>query len=139
VLILSGHDESIYAEIAFRAGARGYLMKHEALEKIVEASRRVLRGEIYVSDTLAAKIVKQHVRGQSDVQEAPVSTLSDRELEVFQLIGEWKKTKEIAKQLHLSVKTVEYYREQIKRKLNLKDAGELVQHATAWVQGQVPA
>lgn len=139
VLVLSVHDESIYAEIAFRAGAMGYLMKHEAVGKIVEAIRRVLRGEVYVSETLAAKMVQQHVRGRPNIQEPPISALSDREMEVFQLIGEWKKTREIAQELHLSVKTVEYYREQIKRKLNLKDGGELAQHATAWVQGHVTA
>jgi len=137
ILVVSVHDESIYAEIAFRAGALGYLMKQEALEKILVAIRRVLEGNIYVSDVLAARMLQQQVRGQADVHESPVKSLSDRELEVFQLIGQWKKTKEIAQELHLSVKTVEYYREQIKRKLNLRDAGELTQHATSWVQREV--
>jgi len=134
VLVVSVHDEAIYAEIAFRAGALGYLMKQEALEKILTAIRRVLSGAIYVSETLAAKMLQQQVRGQTDVNESPVKSLSDRELEVFQLIGQWKKTREIAAELHLSVKTIEYYREQIKRKLNLKSAAELTQHATSWVQ-----
>lgn len=134
ILVVSVHDESIYAEIAFRAGALGYLMKQEALDKILVAIRRVLEGNIYVSDGLAARMLQQQVRGQTDVHESPVKSLSDRELEVFQLIGQWKKTKEIAQELHLSVKTVEYYREQIKRKLNLRDASELTQHATSWVQ-----
>ncbi|MFO1476784.1 MAG: response regulator transcription factor [Verrucomicrobiota bacterium] len=138
VLVVSVHDESIYAEIAFRAGALGYLMKQEALEKILTAIRRVLSGAIYVSETLAAKMLQQQVRGQTTVSESPVKSLSDRELEVFQMIGQWKKTKEIAEELHLSVKTVEYYREQIKRKLNLKSAAELTQHATAWVQRETP-
>jgi DNA-binding NarL/FixJ family response regulator len=138
VLVVSVHDEAIYAEIAFRAGALGYLMKQEALEKILTAIRRVLSGAIYVSETLAAKMLQQQVRGQTTVNESPVKSLSDRELEVFQMIGQWKKTKEIAEELHLSVKTVEYYREQIKRKLNLKSAGELTQHATAWVQRETP-
>jgi len=138
VLVVSVHDESIYAEIAFRAGALGYLMKEEALDKVLTAIRRVLSGNIYVSDALAAKMLQQQVRGQTDIQESPVKSLSDRELEVFQMIGEWKKTKEIAGELHLSVKTVEYYREQIKRKLNLKDAAELTQYATAWVQREIP-
>ena len=137
ILVVSVHDESIYAEIAFRAGALGYLMKQEALEKILVAIRRVLEGNIYVSDVLAARMLQQQVRGQADVHESPVKSLSDRDLEVFQLIGQWKKTKEIAQELHLSVKTVEYYREQIKRKLNLRDAGELTQHATSWVQREV--
>src|SRR5260221_7313983 len=92
ILVVSVHDESIYAEIAFRAGALGYLMKEEALEKILTAIRRVLSGAIYVSDNLAAKMLQQQVRGQTDIHESPVKGLSDRELEVFQLIGSWKKT-----------------------------------------------
>ena len=139
ILVVSIHDESVYAEIAFRAGALGYLMKQEALDKIATAIRRVLEGSVYVSDTLGAKMLQQRVRGQTDVHASPVQALSDRELEVFQLIGQWKKTKEIAQELHLSVKTVEYYREQIKRKLNLKDGSELTQHATAWAQREIPA
>lgn len=139
ILVVSVHEESIYAEIAFRAGALGYLMKQEALDKIATAIRRVLEGSVYVSDKLAAKMLQQRVRGQTDVQESPIQALSDRELEVFQLIGQWKKTKEIAQELHLSVKTVEYYREQIKRKLNLKDASELTHYATSWVQRDIPA
>jgi DNA-binding NarL/FixJ family response regulator len=139
VLILSVHDEAIYAEVAFRAGALGYLMKHEAIDKIVPAIRRLLAGNVFVSEALAAKMVQNQVRGRTDVHESPVKTLSDRELEVFQLIGAWKRTTEIARELHLSVKTIEYYREQIKRKLNLKDASELAQYATAWAQREVAA
>jgi DNA-binding NarL/FixJ family response regulator len=133
VLVVSSHDESIYAEIAFRAGALGYLMKDEALDKIIMAIRRVLSGAIYVSDSLAAKMLQQQIRGQTNINESPVKDLSDRELEVFQLIGQWKTTRDIAEELHLSVKTIEYYREQIKRKLSLKNAAELTQRATAWV------
>ncbi len=139
ILVVSVHDETVYAEIAFRAGALGYLMKQEALEKIITAVRRVMAGSVYVSDSLAAKMLQQQVRGNTDVQQPAIKSLSDREVEVFHLIGQWKKTKEIAGELHLSVKTVEYYREQIKRKLNLKDASELTQYATAWVQREVPA
>lgn len=139
ILVVSVHDESIYAELAFRAGATGYLMKQEALDRIPTAIRRVLEGSVYVSDALAARMLQQRVRGQVDVQDTPVKSLSDRELEVFQMIGRWKKTKEIAQELHLSVKTVEYYREQIKRKLSLRDASELAQHATSWVQRENPA
>src|SRR3954470_3902375 len=138
VLVVSAHDESIYAEIAFRAGALGYLMKEEALEKIVMAIRRVLSGAIYVSDPLAARLLQQQVRGQNHINESPVKGLSDRELEVFQMIGQWKKTRDIAEELHLSIKTIEYYREQIKRKLNLKNAGELTEYATSWVQREIP-
>ena len=138
VLVVSTHEESMYAEIAFRAGALGYLMKGGALDNIVTAIRRVLSGNIYVSDTLAARMLQQQVRGQTDIQQSPVKTLSDRELEVFQLIGQWRKTKEIAQVLHLSIKTIEYYREQIKQKLSLKSAGELTQYATCWVQRESP-
>src|SRR3989449_4880448 len=138
VLVVSTHDESIYAEIAFRAGALGYLMKEEALDKILPAIRRVLTGAIYVSDTLAAKMLQQQVRGQKDVHDSPIKRLSDREMEVFQLIGQWKKTSEIAQELHLSIKTIEYYREQIKHKLDLKTASELTHYATSWVQREQP-
>ncbi len=138
VLVVSTHDESIYAEIAFRAGALGYLMKADALEKVLTAIRRVLSGAIYVSDALAAKMLQQQVRGQTDIHQSPVKGLSDREMEVFQLIGQWKKTRDIAQELHLSIKTIEYYREQIKRKLNLKTASELTHYATSWVQRQLP-
>jgi DNA-binding NarL/FixJ family response regulator len=137
ILVVSGHDEAIYAEIAFRAGALGYLMKEDALEKILTAIRRVLTGAVYVSDALAARLLQQQIRGQTDIQESPVKSLSDREMEVFRLIGQWKKTRDIAEELHLSIKTIEYYREQIKRKLSLKDAAELTQYATSWVQRQV--
>src|SRR5262249_56398744 len=105
-----------------------------ALEKIVSAIRRVLSGTVYVSDSLAAKMLQQQIRGQTDINESPVKSLSDREMEVFRLIGQWKKTREIAEELHLSIKTIEYYREQIKRKLNLKSASELTHYATQWVQ-----
>jgi DNA-binding NarL/FixJ family response regulator len=138
VLVVSGHDESVYAEVAFRAGALGYLMKQEALDKVISAIRRVLSGNIYVSDSLAAKMLQQQIRGKTDLQQSPVKDLSDRELEVFQMIGEWKKTSEIAHELHLSIKTIEYYREQIKRKMNLKNSAELTQHATNWVKKEQP-
>lgn len=138
VLVVSAHDESVYAEIAFRAGALGYLMKAEALEKVVTAIRRVLSGNVYVSDALASRMLQRQVRGQTDIEQSPVKGLSDRELEVFQLIGKWKKTKQIAQELHLSIKTIEYYREQIKQKLGLKSAVELTQHATSWVQRENP-
>jgi len=138
VLVVSAHDEAVYAEVAFRAGALGYLQKSEDLGKLIPAIRRVLSGNIYVSEKLAERMLEQQIRGKTSVQESPVQDLSDRELEVYQLIGRWKKTSEIAQELHLSTKTIEYYREQIKRKLNLKTAAELTHHATNWVQGQSP-
>ncbi|HVM51329.1 MAG TPA: response regulator transcription factor [Candidatus Acidoferrum sp.] len=139
VLVVSAHDETVYAEIAFRAGALGYLMKSEAADKIVGAVRRVLSGNIYVSDALADRMLRQQVGGRPDMQESLPQRLSSRELEVFQLIGEWKGTSEIARQLHLSVKTIEYYREQIKQKLALQSAAELTQCATTWVQRELAA
>jgi DNA-binding NarL/FixJ family response regulator len=138
VLVVSGHDENIYAEIAFRAGALGYLMKDQALNRVVGAIRRVLSGAIYVCDALGARMLQQQVRGQKSIAQSPVEDLSDREMEVFQLIGQWKKTREIAEELHLSIKTIEYYREQIKRKLNLKTGSELTHYATSWVQRSQP-
>jgi DNA-binding NarL/FixJ family response regulator len=136
--VLSAHDESVYAEVAFRAGALGYLMKEEALDKLLTAIQRVLSGAVYVSDNLASKMLQHQVRGRAPIQESPVQGLSDRELEVLKLIGEWKKTSDIAHELHLSIKTIEYYREQIKRKLNLRSAIELTHYATSWVQRGVP-
>ncbi len=138
ILVISVHDESIYAEIAFRAGALGYLMKGAAVEKVPTAIRRVLDGEIYVSEALAAKMVSKQIRGQNTGVSTPAENLSDRELEVFQMIGRWKGTRQIAEELHLSIKTIEYYREQIKKKLELSNATELTQAATAWVQKEMP-
>ena len=134
ILVLSVHDESVYAEMAFRAGAMGYLMKDQALEKVLEAIRRLLSGSVYVSDAVAVKLLQKQLQGTPAAGSSPADLLSDRELEVFELIGRWKTTRQIAQELHISVKTVEYYREQIKRKLGLKNAVELAQHATAWVE-----
>jgi DNA-binding NarL/FixJ family response regulator len=138
VLVVSAHDENVYAEIAFRAGALGYVMKQSALEQIPAAIRRVLAGQLYVSEALAARMLQQRIRGDVPPQHSPVDALSDREFEVFQLIGQWKKTKEIAAELHLSVKTVEYYREQIKKKLNLRSGPDLTRFATTWMQRESP-
>jgi DNA-binding NarL/FixJ family response regulator len=134
VLVVSMHDESIHGEMAIRAGALGYIMKEEAMEKILVAIRRVLNGEVYVSDALATKLLHQNIHASRDEQVSPLERLSDRELEVLRLIGQWKGTRQIAGELHLSIKTIEYYREQIKKKLNLKDASELVRFAIYWVQ-----
>lgn len=138
VLVMSAHDESIYAEIAFRAGAQGYLMKESAIEHTLTAIRKVLAGSIYVSDALGAKMLEQQIRGHVDTSVPPLKTLTDRELEVLQLIGQWRGTRQIADELHLSVKTIEYYREQLKEKLNLKNASELTQYATSWVARGTP-
>ncbi len=136
VLTLSMHDEAVYGERALRAGARGYIMKQEATEKVVTAIRRVLAGEIYVSDGMAAKMVSKIVGGGAREGGSPVECLSDRELEVFRLIGEGYSTREMAEKLHLSVKTIETYRAHIKDKLNLEDANELLRCAIQWVSRQ---
>ncbi len=132
VLILSMHDESIYAERALRAGANGYIMKQEATEKVLVALRRILSGEIYVSDRIANSMLRHYVRGANVSEHTSVSDLTDRELEVFRLIGEGQGTRQIAEALHLSVKTVESYQAHIKEKLSLRSARELVQHAVEW-------
>jgi DNA-binding NarL/FixJ family response regulator len=132
VLILSMHDESIYAERALRAGANGYIMKQEATDKVLTALRRILNGEIYVSDRVGSTMLQHYVRGTSLATQSSVAELTDRELEVFRLIGEGHSTRQIAEELHLSVKTVESYQAHIKEKLSLRSARELVQHAIEW-------
>ena len=136
VLTLSMHDEGIYAERALRAGARGYIMKQEATEKVVTAIRRVLAGEVYVSEGMAAKMVSKLVSGPADAGGSPVDRLSDRELEVFRLIGAGYGTREMAEKLHLSIKTIETYRAHIKEKLDLVDANELLRTAITWVNAE---
>jgi DNA-binding NarL/FixJ family response regulator len=126
------HDESVYAERALRAGANGYIMKQEATEKVLVALRRILGKEIYVSDRIANRMLQHYVRGNDNGTQVQVSELSDRELEVFRLIGEGRGTRQIAEQLHLSIKTVESYQAHIKDKLSLRSARELVQHAIQW-------
>lgn len=132
VLILSMHDESIYAERALRAGANGYIMKQEATEKVLVALRRILSGEIYVSEKIANNMLQHYIRGAHPSEHSAVADLTDRELEVFRLIGEGHGTRQIAETLHLSVKTVESYQAHIKEKLSLRSARELVQHAVEW-------
>ena len=129
VLILSMHDESIYAERALRARANGYIMKQEATEKVLVAVRRILSGDIYLSDRMANKLLHQYISGASADMNSRLSSLSDRELEVFRLIGEGRSTRQIAEKLHLSIKTVETYQAHIKDKLSLHSGRELVQHA----------
>ena len=137
VLTLSMHDEAVYGERALRAGARGYIMKQEATEKVVTAIRRVLAGEVYVSDGMAAQMVSKLVGGPSKKSGSPVERLSDRELEVFRMLGEGYNTREMAEILHLSVKTIETYRAHIKDKLALQDASELLRSAIQWVNTQL--
>ena len=133
VLVLSMHDETIYAERALRAGARGYIMKQEATNQVLSAVRCVLAGEIHVSQQVSSRIVQGMVGGSGSSQRSPVDRFSDRELEVFRKIGRGAATREIAAELHLSVKTIETYCAHIKEKLRLRSQRELVQHAIQWI------
>ncbi|MBI5388145.1 MAG: response regulator transcription factor [Verrucomicrobia bacterium] len=139
LLVLSMHDESLYAERVLRAGSLGYIMKEEAAESVLVGIRKVLKGEIVLSDKMQARLLHQLVSGGLKKGGSPIDSLSDRELEVFRMIGEGRGTRQIAEDLHLSVRTVEAYREYIKEKLNLKNATELIQHAFQWVHsGALP-
>lgn len=133
VLVVSMHDETIYAERALKSGAKGYIMKSEASEKVVDAIRQVIKNKIYLSDQMKDRMLEKQIRGVPQT-EMSVSMLSDRELEVFELIGKGESTAKIAAQLHLSVKTIETYRANIKSKLGLEDNTELIKHAVQWVQ-----
>lgn len=129
VLMLSMHDEALYAVRALRAGAPGYIMKQEATKKVLTAIRQVLAGEIYLSEKMEKKMMQQLAGGRAGRTGSPIEDLSDRELEVFGLIGQGHGTRQIAEELHLSIKTIESHRAHIKEKLNLKNATELLQHA----------
>ncbi|RJQ54038.1 MAG: DNA-binding response regulator [Nitrospiraceae bacterium] len=132
ILVLSMHDESLYAERCFAAGARGYLMKQEPPEKVILAIKKILNGEVYISDRLSARLLQKFVTKQPDAYSSPIERLSNRELEVFQLIGQGLKTRRIAEELNLSVKTIETYIEHIKRKMDLDDSRDLILHAVQW-------
>jgi DNA-binding NarL/FixJ family response regulator len=133
ILVLSMHDETLFAERALRAGARGYLMKREAITGLVAAIRRVLSGRIYVSEGMA-QVVLERLGGDGAPADNPLAGLTDREIEVFELIGRGLSTGSIAEQLGVSIKTVETYRSNIKSKLNLKDATDLLRFATTWTE-----
>lgn len=132
MLVSSMHDESLFAERALRAGAAGYISKQESPEKIIDAVRRVLRGEIYLSPRMTSRLLHRISTGEP-LEKNAVETLSDRELEVFEMVGQGLSTKQIARKLDLSHKTIETHREKIKLKLNLKNSAELSRHATQWV------
>ena len=134
ILMMSMHDEAFYAERALRAGAQGYVMKQRATEDVATAIRKVLSGELYLSDELSAKLLRRAVDGDVGPGQSGVSQLSDRELEVLQLLGQGVSTRDVADQLNLSVKTIESYRANIKRKLELKNAAELMRFAVDWVR-----
>jgi DNA-binding NarL/FixJ family response regulator len=136
VLVLSMHDESLYALRALKAGALGYVMKAEALSQVVNAVRRVLDGRIFVSPQFGEKLIFKAVHGSDSGSPSPVDRLSDRELEVLMMLGKGHSTKSIAKELNLSVKTIETHRAHIKEKLGFTDAGEMVRFAIDWVAHQ---
>ena len=133
-LMVSMHDESIYAERALRAGARGYVMKAAPSEKVIEAIRRVLSGGLYLSEAIGGRLLDTFLNGRnSNIGTSTIEQLSDREIEIFRAVGEGRGTREIARTLFLSVKTVETHRAHIKEKLQLKTAPELVRAAVEWV------
>ena len=134
ILVLSMYDESLYAERALLAGARGYIMKQEATTLVVQALRKVLAGEIYASANVKEKAFQRLVDQHASFKKSPIDVLTDRELEVFRLIGEGLSTREIAERLHLSVKTIGTYRENIKDKLGLKHNTQLIKMAVFWSQ-----
>ena len=136
VLVISMHDESLYAERVLRAGGRGYIMKQEGGKKMMEAIRQVLSGQIYVSHKMSARILELFSGRRPDSTSSPVGSLTDREFEVFQLIGQGKSTRKISEHLHISVKTVEVHRANIKTKLDIKSAGELMHYAMRWVEAR---
>jgi DNA-binding NarL/FixJ family response regulator len=138
VLIISMHDETLYAERVIKAGGRGYIMKQEGPEKIVQAVLKVLSGGISVSERIAAQILDAMSGGKSGKSgtSSSVSTLTDREFEVYRLLGQGKEPHEIARTLHLSIKTVDTHRAHIRQKLGLRNGTELIHHATRWTAEQ---
>ena len=136
ILVISMHDEKLYGERVLRAGAKGYIMKHEATENVIDAIRKVFSGQVYVSNNMAEQMVRSFVSGGTRSQASAMNSLSDRELEVFRLIGQGYGTRRIAEMLHLSVKTIETYRAHIKHKLSLDDAAQLLQYAVQWVNSE---
>jgi DNA-binding NarL/FixJ family response regulator len=134
VLVLSMHDETLYAERSLRAGALGYITKEEATVNILSAVRRVLSGQVYLSERMAGRLMKKMVGGAVTELTSPLEVLTDRELEVFQMLGQGLGTRQIAEELRLGIKTVESYRARIKEKLRLADGNQLLQHAIQWVQ-----
>jgi DNA-binding NarL/FixJ family response regulator len=136
VLVISMHDEALYVERVLRAGARGYIMKQEGGKKIAQAIRQVLDGQIYVSEKMSAKILEIFSGHRADVARSPVEKLTDREFEVFQLIGQGVDTRQMAEKLHLSTKTIEVHRANIKAKLQVNTMAGLIRYAVRWVESQ---
>jgi DNA-binding NarL/FixJ family response regulator len=139
VLVFSMHEESVYVERVLRAGARGYIMKQEGGKQLLQAIRQVLGGQIYVSERMSAKILEIFSGRRAVATDSPVELLTDREFEIFQLVGRAMGTREIAQHLHLSVKTVEVHRAHIKRKLKLKSGADMVRYAIRWEEARHPS
>jgi DNA-binding NarL/FixJ family response regulator len=136
IIVLTMHDEALYCERALRAGARGYIMKREATKNVLQAIRCVLKGEMYISEKMALMMAERFVEGKPLVTSSPVDLLSDRELEVFQLLGRGCGTRQIAEELHVGFKTVQSFNARIKEKLKLSTATELLREAMRWHDGQ---
>ena len=134
ILVVSMHDEVIYTERALRAGARGYIMKEAGGENLLAAIRQVMSGQVYVSPKMSARILDNMTARKPRGSNSPIEKLTDREFEIFQLIGQGKSTRDIAQQLNLSPKTVDVHRSHIKEKLELQDATALVRHAVRWIE-----
>jgi DNA-binding NarL/FixJ family response regulator len=138
VLVVSMHDESLYAERALRAGAMGYVMKHEPAKTVKAAIRKVLGGDMYLSEKMASSVINRFMRGQTQQPKSPIEALSDRELEVFRLLGQGKGVRQIAEELSVTIPTINSFRNRIKEKLGLKTSTEVMLHAIQWVQ-EAPA
>jgi len=138
VLVLSMHEESLYAERALRAGARGFIMKREAARKVIEGIHAVRAGRLYVSDKIAARMTEKFIEGTARAKPSPLEQLSNRELEVFQLLGRGQGTRQIAERLHVGFKTVQAYNARIKEKLGLANATELLREAIRWNESRLP-
>jgi DNA-binding NarL/FixJ family response regulator len=136
ILVVSMHDEALYAERVLRAGGRGYIMKQEGGKKLMQAIRQVLNGQIYVSEKMSARILELFSGRRPEAADSVSERLSDREFEVFQLVGQGQGTRQIAQRLRLSVKTVEVHRANIKKKLGLKTGAEMVRHAIRWTEAR---
>jgi len=136
VLVVSMHEESLYAERALRSGAMGYVMKNEPAKTVTAAIHSVLRGEMYLSRKMSSSVISKFMRGETEKPMSPLEILSDRELEVFRMLGQGKGTRQIAQDLELSIPTIQSFRNRIKEKLHLKTAPELVLHAINWVQSE---
>ncbi|MBN2736739.1 MAG: response regulator transcription factor [Spirochaetales bacterium] len=136
ILVVSMHDEALYAERALKAGARGYIMKQQASKKVLTAIQQLLEGKVYISENMHERVLMGMIKGKNELENNPIDKLSDREFEVFLLIGRGLGPIQIAEELNLSVKTVETYRAHIKTKLMLENAAELRKHAIKWIQSQ---